>query len=217
MDDSINSGPLPKTNPGEIPDIILDIAWRDILHLLDEFCNYEPGYIPLASVVDHFTTPIGDEAHLEINRLRENTHMPSTLARVQFDKWTAAKQPDDLLTVAQLDIVLHFTDILYTEFHMEIEMRTFEDKTMILRNLHRVNPQEAEAITQTLTDPFQNHISSELQQLQDRVMALTHKLSRKPRPTTPWTGRLPEANLHLVGLIRIDSPVPVVASSVSIP
>jgi hypothetical protein len=75
---------------------------------------------------------------MDINRLRDQTHMPSTLSRVQFDKWTATKLPDDLLTDSQMDIVLHFTDILYTEFHMEIEMRTFEDKSTILHHLHQV-------------------------------------------------------------------------------
>jgi hypothetical protein len=154
---------------------------------------------------------------MDINRLRDQTHMPSTLSRVQFDKWTATKLPDDLLTDSQMDIVLHFTDILYTEFHMEIEMRTFEDKSTILHHLHQVNPQDAEVITQADHDPFPAHIISELQRLLDKVVALTHTLSRRPRPATNWIGRLSEANFRLVDLIHTDMPVTSIAPPVSIP
>ena len=105
--------------------------------------------------------------------------MPITLARTQFDKWTSTKLPDNLLTVPQLDIVLHFTDIIYTEFHMAIEIRNFQDKMAILQHLHWANPQDEEATTQAITAPFQAHISAELQQLQEKVTALTHILSRQ--------------------------------------
>ena len=135
MDDSTTSRPLPQSSTDNL-DGTLDIAWRDILHLLDAFRNYEPGYLSLTAIQALINTSIEEDALMEITRLREHTHMPSTLARVQFDKWTSSKLSDDLLTVPQLDIVLHFTDIIFTEFHMEIEMRTYEDKMTILQHLH---------------------------------------------------------------------------------
>ena len=39
-------------------------------------------------------------------------------------------------------------------------------------------------------------------------MALLHTLSRTPRQTTSWAGRLTDANLHLADLILIDTPIP---------
>ena len=202
MEDNINNNNNNKAGPQPAPHTVdnmdtLDIAWRDILHLLASFCNYEPGFLPLTSVQSCINTVIEEDVHVDINRLRDNTHMPITLARTQFDKWTSTKLPDDLLTVPQLHIVLHFTDIMYTEFHMATEMRNFQDKMMILQYLHRDNPQVDEATTQALTDPYQAHTRTELQQLQEKVIALTHTLSRQPRPATSWIGRLPEANLHL--------------------
>ena len=123
---NISSGPQESLNTVDHMDT-LDIAWRDILHLLASLRNYEPGYLPLTTVQSHLNTAIEEDVHVAINRLRENTHMPLTLARTQFDQWTSTKLPDNLLTVPQLDIVLHFTDIIYTELHMATEIRNFQD------------------------------------------------------------------------------------------
>jgi len=91
--------------------------------------------------------------------------------------------------VHQLDIVLHFTNILYTEFYMKIEMRTFQDKSMLLQQLTDAYPQDAEMINDALTTPFHSHVAAEFQKLQETVMALLHTLSREPRQITSWAVR----------------------------
>ena len=139
--------------PVDTTGITLDIAWREILQLIDSFRNQEPGFLSLGALQPHIQHTITEEIHNDINNLREHTHMPLILARAQFDTWTSCKPSDDLLSVHQLDIVLHFTDILYTEFYMEIEMRTFQDKSMLLQQLTDAYPQDAEMINDALTAP----------------------------------------------------------------
>ena len=143
--------------------------------------------------------------------------MPSTIARNHFDSWTSDKQCDDLLTVHQLDIVLHFLDTLYTEFHMEIEMRTFQDKSALLSYLLHLYPDQTTVISAALQVPFDSHVASELQRLQDMVKALLHTLSRQSREPTSWLGKLSEANLHLADLILTATPIEEVAQDEFIP
>ena len=54
---NISSVPQESSNTVDHMDT-LDIAWRDILHLLASLRNYEPGYLPLTSVQSHLNTAI---------------------------------------------------------------------------------------------------------------------------------------------------------------
>ena len=218
---STNEVTMTESNQDQIPTDpagqTLDIAWREILEIIEAFRHHEPPFLPLPKVQQHIQLTITEEIHEEINRLRENTHMPTTLARDYFDSWTSDKQRDDLLTVHQLEIVLHFLDTLYTEFHMETEYRTGLDKATLQSRLLHVYPGEKDMISSTLQDVFDAHAVATLQQLEDTAKKLLHTLSRQPRQPISWLGRLPEANLRLAEDIFTDSPVAVVEQDEFIP
>ena len=108
-----STGSIPLvTDPSVTP---TKISWGKINQLLEPLRQHQPGFPPLATVQQLFPTPLLDDFVAKIQTLRERSHMPPTLSRIQYDTWTSTKSPEACLTTHELDNVLHFLDVLATE------------------------------------------------------------------------------------------------------
>lgn len=194
-----------------------DITWQEVLHLLAPLRNYEPTFLSLIQLQQNSRWVITEEVHQALGRLRERTYMPHTFARDRFDSWHAGKAPDECLTVPQLDTVLHFLDIIYTECYMAIDIRTHQDKTELLHHLIHASPEDDKALIDALRVPFDDHIAAEIQNLQDMAMNLLRTMTRQPRHITSWAGRLAEANRYFADLTLADTPVSAAVADDHIP
>ena len=83
-----------------------EITWGKINQLLQPLRQHEPGFPPLTNIQHLFTAPLPDDLVADIQTLRERSHMPHTMSRILYDRWTSAKSPEACLTTHQLDTVL---------------------------------------------------------------------------------------------------------------
>ena len=119
-----------------------DITWRVTLLLLNPLSKFEPSFPPLADFQKQIKWDITEEVHCEISNTPERIHMPNTFSRERFASWASSKPDDECLSGQQLDTVLHFLDILYTECHMAINIGTLQDKSAILYHLTQAHPDD---------------------------------------------------------------------------
>ena len=182
------------------------LPWSEVLHILSTYRNYEPGYLALSALPPTCTQLITEDISLEIQGYRERTYMPTTLAREQFDKWIQNKSQDELLTKHQQDTVLHFVDILYSEFCMELIHRTLSDRTKLITRLTQAHPQHEDEIKTLLPPLFVDYEFSEHNNLHASTLALIRTINHQYRQAFSWCGHLSGANHQLIEMILIDTP-----------
>ena len=182
------------------------LPWSEVLHILSTYRNYEPGYLALSALPPTCTQLITEDISLEIQGYRERTYMPNTLARDQFDKWIQNKSLDELLTKHQQDTVLHFIDILYSEFCMELVHRTLADRTELINRLTHAHPQHEDEFRTLLPPLFVDYECAEHNNLHASTMAIIRTITHQHRQAFSWCGHLSEANQQLIEMILIDAP-----------
>ena len=106
----------------------------------------------------------------------------------------------------QQDTVLHFVDILYSEFCMELIHRTHADRIELINRLTQAHPQHEDEIKTLLPALFTEYECSEHTNLHSSTMALIRTINHQHRQAYSWCGLLSEANQQLMEMILTDAP-----------
>ena len=195
-----------------------EITWGKINQLLQPLRQHEPGFPPLTNIQQLFTAPLPDDLVADIQTLRERSHMPHTMSRILYDRWTSAKSPEACLTTHQLDTVLHFLDVFATELSMEIIERSRKDQTMFAQYLHSVMTYpEVQPLETELETCYARHETEEQSVLSRQLTLFLDNISCSTRTVSSRIVPLSVAYIHLADLILIDSPLLEAADDVWIP